>query len=143
MRSRVMSLLPPPAANLCSLCEVRAAQKRLHELGDLARIRRAVRVDHGYDVTGRSFEPAGKRVPLSPASLLHYPDVGPQLAGYRYRVVHRVPVHHDHLVDVRRAAVRKRTAGFLLHLMSERPLIRVAKVDSSWPETPCPPHEFQ
>jgi hypothetical protein len=61
----------------CSLCEIRAAHKRVHELGDLARIRRAVRVDHGYDVTGSSFEPAGKRVPLSSASLLHYPDVRP------------------------------------------------------------------
>ena len=61
----------------CSLGEVRAAQKRMHELRDLARIRRAVRVDHGYDVTGRSFEPAGERVPLSPAGLPHYPDVGP------------------------------------------------------------------
>src|SRR5437016_13066494 len=85
----------------CSLCEVRAAQQRLHEPGDLARVCRAVRVDHGDDVTGRSFEPAGKRVSLSPASLLHYPDVGTQLAGYRYRVVHRVPVHDNHLVDVR------------------------------------------
>src|SRR5690242_9766140 len=84
-----------------SLCEVRAAQQCIHELRDLTRIRRAVRVDHGDDVTGRSFEPAGKRVPLSPASLLHYPDVRPELAGYRYRVVHRVPVYHDHLVDVR------------------------------------------
>ena len=73
----------------------------MHELRDLARVRRAVGVDHGDDVTGRRFEPAGERVPFSPASLLHYPDVGPQLAGYRYRVVHRVPVHHDHLVDVR------------------------------------------
>jgi hypothetical protein len=49
----------------------------MHELRDLARIRRAVRVDHGYDVTGRSFEPAGKRVPLPSAGLLHHPDVGP------------------------------------------------------------------
>src|SRR5215472_2959394 len=81
----------------CSLCEVCAAHKRMHELRDLTRIRRAVRVDHGYDVTGRSFEPAGERVPLSPASLLHHPDVGPELAGYRYRVIHRVPVYHDHL----------------------------------------------
>ena len=85
----------------CSLGEVGAAQKRSHERRDLARIGRAVRVDHGDDVTGRSLEPAGQGVPLSPASLLHDPDVGPQLAGYRYRVVHRVPVHHDHLVDVR------------------------------------------
>src|SRR5215469_7089432 len=85
----------------CSLREVRAAQKRVYELRDLTGIRRAVRVDHGYDVTGRSFEPAGERVPLATASLLYYPDVGPQLAGYRYCVVHRVPVHHDHLVDVR------------------------------------------
>src|SRR6516225_49238 len=82
----------------CSLCEVRAAQQRIHEVRDLARIRRAVGVDHRYDVTGRSFEPAGERIPLSPASLLHYPDVGPLLAGYRYRAVHRVPVHHDDLV---------------------------------------------
>jgi hypothetical protein len=37
--------------------------------------------------------------------------------------------------------VRKRTAGFLLHSMSERPRIRVAKVDSSWPETPYLPHD--
>ena len=85
----------------CSLREVRAVQKRIHELRDLAGIRRAVRVDHGYDVTGSSFEPAGKRVPLSSASLLHDPDVRPQPAGNRYRVIHRVPVHHDHLVDVR------------------------------------------
>ena len=61
-----------------SLREVRAAQQRVHELRDLARIRRAVRVDHGYDVTGRSFEPAGQRVPLSSASLPHQPDVGLQ-----------------------------------------------------------------
>jgi hypothetical protein len=85
----------------CSLREVRAVQKRIHELRDLAGIRRAVRVDHGYDVTGSSFEPAGERVPLSSASLPHYPDVGPQLAGNHYRVILRVPVHHDHLVDVR------------------------------------------
>ena len=84
----------------CSLREVRATQKRIHELGDLAWIRRAVRIDHGYHVTGRSFEPAGKRVTLPPAGLLHHPDVGSQLTGYRYRVIHRVPVHHDHLVDV-------------------------------------------
>src|SRR5215469_5548494 len=85
----------------CSLREVRAAHKRIHKARDLARIRRAVRVDHGYDVTGRGFEPAGKSVPLSPACLLHYPHVGPQLAGYGYRVVHRVPIHHDHFVEVR------------------------------------------
>ena len=60
-----------------SLGEVRAAQKRIHERRDLARICRAVRVDHGDDVTGRSFEAAGKRVPLPAASLLHHPDVGP------------------------------------------------------------------
>jgi hypothetical protein len=66
-----------PFGEPCSLGEVRAAQKGIHELRDLAGIRRAVRVDHGYDVTGRSFEPAGKRVPLPSASLLHYPDVGP------------------------------------------------------------------
>ena len=59
-----------------SLGEVRAAQKRINELRDLARICRTVRVDHGYDVTGRSFEPAGEGVPLSTAGLLHDPDVG-------------------------------------------------------------------
>src|SRR5262252_3675799 len=90
-----------PGGEPRSLGEVRAAQQGLHEIRNLARIRRAVRVDHGYDVTGRSFEPAGKRVPLSPASLLHYPDVGAKLAGYRYRAVHGVPIHHDHLVNVR------------------------------------------
>src|SRR6516225_7086582 len=85
----------------CSLCEVCAAHERVHEPRDLTGIRRAVRVDHGYDVTGRSFEPAGERVPLAAASLLYDPDGGPQLTGYRYRGVHRVPVHHDHLVDGR------------------------------------------
>jgi hypothetical protein len=84
----------------CSLCEIRAAQKCMNELRDLARIRRAVRVDHGNDLAGRSFEAAGKRVPLASASLLHYPHVGPSFAGYRDGVVHRVPVHHDYLVDV-------------------------------------------
>src|SRR5262249_57518156 len=83
-----------------SLVETRAAQKRIPEYRDLARVRRAVRVDHGYDVTGRSFESAGKRVPLSSPSLLHYPDVGPQPAGYRYCVVHPPPVHHASLVTV-------------------------------------------
>jgi hypothetical protein len=81
--------------------EVRAAQERLHKPRDLARVRRAVRVDHGDDVTGRSLEPAGKRVPFTTASLLHDPDLGPQPARHRYRVVHRVTVHHDHFVDGR------------------------------------------
>jgi hypothetical protein len=67
-----MSLLPPPRRTLFPR-EVRAAQKRIHELQDRP-IRRAVRVDHGYDVTGRSSNP-GKGVPS--ASLLHYPDVRP------------------------------------------------------------------
>jgi hypothetical protein len=61
----------------CSLGEVRSAHERTDELRDLAGIRRAVRVDHGDDVTGRGFEPAGKRVALSAASLLDYPDVRP------------------------------------------------------------------
>src|SRR5215471_4590816 len=60
-----------------SLCEVRAAQQRLHELRDLARIRRAVRIHHGYYIAGGGFESAGERVPLTPASLLHHLDVGP------------------------------------------------------------------
>jgi hypothetical protein len=86
----------------CPLGEVRAAHQRLDEFRDLGRIRRAVRVDHGDDVTGGGFEPAGQRVALSSASLLHDDDVRPQLAGHRYRIVHRVPVDHDHLVEVLR-----------------------------------------
>jgi len=61
----------------CSLREVRAVQERMHEVRDLARIRRAVRVDHGYDVTSRGVEPAGERVSLSPASLPDDLHVGP------------------------------------------------------------------
>src|SRR5258708_12033790 len=75
----------------CSLCKIRPAQKRVHELRDLARIRRAVRVDHGYDVTGRSFEPAGKRVPLSSPSPPPHPHPRPLLPASPYRVAPPLP----------------------------------------------------
>ena len=83
-----------------SLREVRAGRQRVHELRDLARIRGAVRVDHCYDIAGRGLEPAGKRVPFSSAILLHNPDIGAQPTGHRHCVVYRVPVHHDHLMEV-------------------------------------------
>jgi hypothetical protein len=97
-----MSLLPPPGGEPGSLGEVRAAQQRTHEPRDLARIGRAVRVDHGDDLPGRRLESTGQRVPLAPARLLHHPHVGPEPAGHRERVVHRVPIHHNHLVDAGR-----------------------------------------
>ena len=60
-----------------SFCEIRTIRQHMHELRYFSRIRRTVRVHHGDDVAGRGLEPAGKRVPFSAASLLHYPHVGP------------------------------------------------------------------
>ena len=97
-----MSLLPGALAVPASLREIGAVEQSLDEPGNLVRVGRPIRVDHGDDVAGRHLETAGKRVSLAAARLHHDADVGPQFARHRDRVVGGVAVDDDQLVYVRR-----------------------------------------
>ena len=97
--ARVMSALPPPAAKREPLAKSLPVEQRLDERRDLGRVGGAVGVEHHDDVAGRGGEAAGERVALAASVLEHDAHVGPQRAGDGDRVVDRVAVDEDDLVD--------------------------------------------
>ncbi len=71
----------------------------MHEVRDLAGVRRAIGIEHHDDVAGGGLEPAAECGALA-LTLLHDDlDVGQQLAGNFDCSVGRMPVDEDHLVD--------------------------------------------
>jgi len=69
-----------PAAPLCessALGKICAFEEYIHELGDFAWISRAVRVNHGYDVTRCRRKTTRKSVALAATILHNYPNIGP------------------------------------------------------------------
>jgi len=93
-----------PGDEARALGEVRAVEQHVHERGDLARIGRAVGVEHHDDVAAAGGEPAGERVALALAGLAHHVHVGAKPAGHLHGAVDGVAVDQDDLVDVARQA---------------------------------------
>src|SRR5580704_15378250 len=82
-----------------ALREIGAVEEGPDKLRNLGRVSGAVSVDHGDDIAGCRGEPAGQGVALAGAVLRHDPDVWAQPTGGGHRVVNRVPVDDDDLVQ--------------------------------------------
>src|SRR5580704_12596789 len=82
-----------------ALREIGAVEEGPDELRNLGRVSGAVSVDHGDDIAGCRGKSAGQGVALAGAVLPDDPDVRPQSAGNRDRVVDRIPVDDDDLVQ--------------------------------------------
>ena len=95
-----MSSLPPPSANRVPLAKSAPATRAATKRGISLRVRRTVRIQHDDDVAGRCSKPAGERVALASAVLLHDPHIRAQRPGHLDGAVDAPAVDQDHLVDV-------------------------------------------
>ena len=82
-----------------SLSKIGAVQQRLDKPRDLSRISRPVRVEHDNDVPSSGGEATRQCIPLPARGLKHNARCGPQVTGDVDRVVGRVAINDDDLVD--------------------------------------------